>query len=160
MNSRYLANKSVVNLWFHIRELEQTNVEGRFGGEGGRGLRYASPEKFWNFSPQKCFFHYTENLLLQIATAFLLQTATSVITKCDRYYKVRQFYYKVRQNTVVLSDYCCRFRSPTVCSCTHSNREGWLMRLIDFSRFLINAAISSLRCIPSMLKFFEHKILL
>ena len=39
-------------------------------------------------------------------------------------YKVGQFYYKVRQNTVVLSDYCCRFRSSTVCSCTHSNREG------------------------------------
>ena len=123
MNSRYLANKSVVNLWFYIRDLEQTNVEGRFGG-GGLILRYASPEKFWNFSPQKCFFHYTEDLLLQIATAFLLQSATSVITKCDRYYKVRQFYYKVRQSTVVLSDYCCRFRSSTVCSCTHSNREG------------------------------------
>ena len=27
----------------------------------------------------------------------LLQSATSVITKCDRYYKVWQFYYKVRQ---------------------------------------------------------------
>ena len=27
----------------------------------------------------------------------LLQSATSVITKCDRYYKVRRFYYKVRQ---------------------------------------------------------------
>ena len=43
--------------------------------------------------------------LLQSATAFfitkcdglLLQSATSVITKCDRYYKVWQFYYKVRQ---------------------------------------------------------------
>ena len=54
-------------------------------GGGGGGLRYASPEKFWNFSPQKCFFRYTEDLLLQIATAFLLQTATSVITKCDRW---------------------------------------------------------------------------
>ena len=30
-------------------------------------------------------------------TAILLQSVTSVITKCDRYYKVRQFYYKVRQ---------------------------------------------------------------
>ena len=36
-------------------------------------------------------------LLLQSATAFLLQSATSVITKCDRYYKVWQFYYKVRR---------------------------------------------------------------
>ena len=29
--------------------------------------------------------------------AILLQSATSVITKCDRYIKVPQFYYKVRQ---------------------------------------------------------------
>ena len=38
-----------------------------------------------------------DSLLLQSVTAILLQSATSVITKCDRYYKVRQFYYKVRQ---------------------------------------------------------------
>ena len=37
-----------------------------------------------------------DSLLLQIATAILLQSVTSAITKCDRYYKVRQFYYKVR----------------------------------------------------------------
>ena len=55
MNSRYLANKSVVHLWFYIRDLEQTNVEGRFRG----------------------------GLLLQIATAFLLQSAIGT-TKCDR----------------------------------------------------------------------------
>ena len=30
-------------------------------------------------------------VLLQSATAFLLQSATCVITKCDRYYKVRQY---------------------------------------------------------------------
>ena len=35
--------------------------------------------------------------LLQIATAFLLQSATRFITSCDRYYKVRQNYYKLRQ---------------------------------------------------------------
>ena len=29
-----------------------------------------------------------DGLLLQSATVFLLQSATSVITKCDRYYKV------------------------------------------------------------------------
>ena len=109
---------------------------------GGGFLRYAPSEKFWNFSPQKCFFHYSEGLLV-CCYKFLLKSATSVIKKCDRYYKGRQFYYKVRQNTVVLSDSCCRFRSSTVCSCTHSNREGWLMRLIDFSRFLINAALLS-----------------
>ena len=38
-----------------------------------------------------------DGLLLQSVTAFLLQSATSVIRKCDRYYKVRQFYYKVRR---------------------------------------------------------------
>ena len=37
-----------------------------------------------------------DGLLLQSATAFLSQSETSVITKCDRYYKVWQFYYKVR----------------------------------------------------------------
>ena len=35
-------------------------------------------------------------LLLQSATALLLQSAASVITKCDRCYKVRESYYKVR----------------------------------------------------------------
>ena len=39
-----------------------------------------------------------DNLLLQSATAiFVLHSATSVITKCGKYYKVKQFYYKVRQ---------------------------------------------------------------
>ena len=33
--------------------------------------------------------------LLQIATAFLLQSATRFITNCDRYYKVRWIYYKL-----------------------------------------------------------------
>ena len=44
------------------------------------------------------FITKCDNLLLQSATAiFVLHTATSVITKCDKYYKVKQFYYKVRQ---------------------------------------------------------------
>ena len=42
------------------------------------------------------FITKCDGLLLQSATAFLLQSATSIITKCDRYYKVWQFYYKVR----------------------------------------------------------------
>ena len=37
--------------------------------------------------------------LLQIATAFLSQSATLFITNCDRYYKVRWIYYKLRQHT-------------------------------------------------------------
>ena len=41
-------------------------------------------------------------ILLQSATATLLQNATKVyynhiISKCDSYYKLRQFYYKMRQ---------------------------------------------------------------
>ena len=38
-----------------------------------------------------------DGLLLQIATDFLLQSATWFITNCDRYYKVRWIYYKLRQ---------------------------------------------------------------
>ena len=34
------------------------------------------------------FITKCDGLLLQSATAFLLQSVTSVITKCDRYYKV------------------------------------------------------------------------
>ena len=68
--------------------------------------------------------------LLQSATAFLLQSATGItkydnlITKCDRYYKVRatiitncdryykvwQFYYKVRQVLQSVSDYYYKVR--------------------------------------------------
>ena len=36
----------------------------------------------------KCYYKVRQLFLLQSATAFLLQSATSVITKCDRYYKV------------------------------------------------------------------------
>ena len=43
------------------------------------------------------FITKCDGLLLQSATAFILQSATRAITKCDRYYKVWQFYYKVRQ---------------------------------------------------------------
>ena len=43
------------------------------------------------------FFTKRDGLLLQSATAFLLQSAISVVKKCDRYLKVRQFYYKVRR---------------------------------------------------------------
>ena len=35
------------------------------------------------------FITKRDGQLLQIATAFLLQSATRFITKCDRYYKVR-----------------------------------------------------------------------
>ena len=43
------------------------------------------------------FIAKCDGLLLQIATAFLLQSATRFITNCDRYYKVRWIYYKLRQ---------------------------------------------------------------
>ena len=38
-----------------------------------------------------------DGLLFQSATAFFLQSATSVFTKCERYYEVRQFYFNMRQ---------------------------------------------------------------
>ena len=43
------------------------------------------------------FITKCDGQLLQIATAFLLQSATRYITNCDRYYKVRWIYYKLRQ---------------------------------------------------------------
>ena len=55
---------------------------------------------YWVYLSSDHLFHVyykVRQVLLQSATAFLLQSATSVITKCDRYYKVWQFYYKVRQ---------------------------------------------------------------
>ena len=43
------------------------------------------------------FITKCDGLLLQIATPFLLQSATWFITNCDKYYKVRWIYYKLRQ---------------------------------------------------------------
>ena len=43
------------------------------------------------------FITKCDGQLLQIATAFLLQSTTRFITNCDRYYKVRWIYYKSRQ---------------------------------------------------------------
>ena len=57
------------------------------------------------------FITKCDNLLLQLsATAILLQSVASVVTKCDRYYKVRRFYYKVRQvlQTVTIITKCDR----------------------------------------------------
>ena len=43
------------------------------------------------------FITKCDGQLSQIATAFLLQSATRYITNCDVYYKVRWIYYKLRQ---------------------------------------------------------------
>ena len=48
---------------------------------------------YWVYLPSDHLFqvyYKVRQVLLQSATAFLLQSATSVITKCDRYYKVRR----------------------------------------------------------------------
>ena len=42
-----------------------------------------------NYS-SKVYYKVRQLFLLQSATAILLQSVTSVTTKCDRYYKVRQ----------------------------------------------------------------------
>ena len=43
------------------------------------------------------FITNCDGQLLQYATAFLLQSATPFIVSCDRYYKVRWIYRKLRQ---------------------------------------------------------------
>ena len=43
------------------------------------------------------FITKCDGQLLQITTAILLQSTTRFITNCDRYYKVRWIYYKLRQ---------------------------------------------------------------
>ena len=47
--------------------------------------------------PTAQFITKCDGQLLQIETAYLLQSATRFITNCDRYYKVRWIYYKLRQ---------------------------------------------------------------
>ena len=62
------------------------------------------------------FITKCDNLLLQSATAiFVLHSATSVITKCGKYYKVKQFYYKVRQvlQSAMIITKCDRTGSST-----------------------------------------------
>ena len=57
------------------------------------------PKEIWSLlqSVTTCYYIVWQLSLLQSATAILLQSTTSVITKCDKYYKVWQFYYEVRQ---------------------------------------------------------------
>ena len=43
------------------------------------------------------FITKCDKVVLQSATAILLQSVTSVITKCDRYYTKCDRYYKVRR---------------------------------------------------------------
>ena len=38
-----------------------------------------------------------DSYIITNCDSFLLQSATPLITNCDRYYKVRWIYYKVRQ---------------------------------------------------------------
>ena len=62
------------------------------------------------------FITKCDNLLLQSATAiFVLHSAASVITKCGKYYKVKQFYYKVRQvlQSAMIITKCDRTGSST-----------------------------------------------
>ena len=56
-------------------------------------------ERKWFKFITKC-----DGQLLQIATAFLLQSATQFITSCDRYYKLRWIYYKLRQAYITKCD--------------------------------------------------------
>ena len=65
---------------------------------------YEVPRIFWHYINVDEVSRITvkkllqsEMELLQIATAFLLQSATRSITNCYRYYKVQWIYYKLRQ---------------------------------------------------------------
>ena len=49
------------------------------------------------YKVRRNYYKLRQLSLLQIATAFLLQSATRFITNYDRYYKVRWIYYKLRQ---------------------------------------------------------------
>ena len=50
------------------------------------------------------FITKCDGLLLQSATVFLLQSATSVITKCDRYYKVRRLLQSATVHVLMASE--------------------------------------------------------
>ena len=63
------------------------------------------------------FITKCDGQLLQIATAFLLQSATRYITNCDRYYKMRWIYYKLRQvlqSAMIITN--CDSSNPSVVS--------------------------------------------
>ena len=78
------------------------------------------------------FITKCDNLLLQSAAAILLQSVTSVITKCDRYCKVRRFYYKVRQvlQSVTIITKCDRTTILLNINMLCSSSESVLGRLI------------------------------
>ena len=63
--------------------------------------------------------------LLQIATAFLLQSATRFITNCDRYYEVRWIYYKLRE--VLQSAMIITNCDSTIKCSVFSQRVAWLI---------------------------------
>ena len=86
-----------------IEDLEGfEDIEGQMNCLQTSQMNYSSKVYYkvrWQLLQSVIAFFTTkcDNLLLQSATVILLQSVTSVITKCDRYYKVRRFYYKVRQ---------------------------------------------------------------
>ena len=86
-----------------VQDLEDfKDIEGQLNCPQASQMNYSSKVYYkvrWQLLQSATAFFITQcdNLLLQSATAILLQSVTSVITKCDRYYKVRRFYYKVRQ---------------------------------------------------------------
>ena len=87
------------------------------------------------------FITKCDGLLLQIATAFLLQSATRFITNCDRYYKVRWIYYKLRQ--VLQSEMII-----TNCDSTHASSHHENVAFADrrfISKNELHARLSSVK---------------
>ena len=50
---------------------------------------------------RQLFYYKRNKSLLQNASGFLVQTVT-VITKCDVYYKMRRYNYKIQNESVLL----------------------------------------------------------
>ena len=74
------------------------------------------------------------------STIYLLQSATSVITKCDRYYKVWQFYYKVRR---VLQS------ATIITKCDSTRRHKLYSRIVVVILFLHDIHVNHPRPIDS-----------
>ena len=97
--------------------------------------------KLWqlSFNITKC-----DGQLLQIATAFLLQSATRFITNCDRYYKVQWIYYKLRkvlQSAMIITN--CDSTDLLDCQCfpwtppfwnVHYKHAQWILGRDPFNQ--------------------------
>ena len=76
-------SRSVSKRLIHIEILEYQSID------------ITKCDNLFSQSATAYFVTKCNKLLLQGPTAILLESVPSVMTKCDRYYKVLQFYYKI-----------------------------------------------------------------